>query len=151
MEDWVEDKIHSRFGSQRFSVVEMRHAWSDANTMGGAITHAAILKMLVSDAKDLIHPENASAPVEMDITARKERNSVVYALRAVLPVKAPLQSVPVVTLSDFVKVKAALHHVDRVSMVIPLIDNANHVIQDVAHAQTEPRPPLVQLAQMIDT
>lgn len=73
--------------------------------MGGAITHAAILKMLVSDAKDLIHPENASAPVEMDITARKERNSVVYALRAVLPVKAHLQSVPVVTLSDFVKVQ----------------------------------------------
>ena len=91
--------------SERYSVVEMRHAWSDANTMGGAITHAAILKMLVSDAKDLIHPENASAPVEMDITARKERNSVVYALRAVLPVKAPLQSVPVVTLSDFVKVQ----------------------------------------------
>lgn len=52
---------------------------------------------------------------------------------------------------SFKQVKAALHHVDRVSMVIPLIDNANHVIQDVAHAQTEPRPPLVQLAQMIDT
>lgn len=63
--------------------MEARQDWRDVRTMAGVTIPAAIMKTRVCGARGQTQPESVFPTVGKDITKRKERNNVVYAIPAV--------------------------------------------------------------------